>query len=337
MALRCSLLGHDYGDPEVEREREERGSEVVVTVQEFEECARCGDRNILSENTEVTSLSAATDADSLPPEPEPETAIPDSDAEAVEPPTGAADEVGTEVAFSDDGDDDFIDAEADEPAAAADESTDDFDVPTDENGDPVTDDGEILDDDDDDPVAADRERDHGEWPDSDDVGPPVGSENEPSGWPDSDEDGDREDDAPIDAELEDPVEPDEPVTDDAVVLEDDTGTVSGGRGESTAAADARSVTAEPPNASETQGSAAADAGPATGDESAEGGAASGSGIERAGSAPTPSQSDGPREDVPTEFYCPRCDFVSDGDRGSLRAGDICPDCRKGYLGERERR
>ncbi|WP_049941789.1 DUF7093 family protein [Haloterrigena turkmenica] len=337
MALRCSLLGHDYGDPEVEREREERGSEVVVTVQEFEECARCGDRNVLSENTEVTSLSAATDADSLPPEPEPETAIPDSDAETVEPPTGAADEVGTEVAFGDDADDDFIDAEAAEPAAAADESTDDFDVPTDENGDPVTDDGEILDDDDDNRVPADRERDHGEWPDSDDVGPPVGSENEPSGWPDSDEGGDREDDpdVPIDAELEDPVKPDETVTDDAVVLEDDTGTVSGGRGESTAAADARSVTAEPPNAPETQGSP--DAGPATDRESAESGAASGSGIERAGSAPTPSQSDGPLEDVLTEFYCPRCDYVSDGNRGSLRAGDICPDCRKGYLGERERR
>lgn len=332
MALRCSLLGHDYGDPEVEREREERGSEVVVTVQEFEECTRCGDRNVLSENTEVTSLSAATDADSLPPEPEPETAIPDSDAETVEPPTGAADE----VAFGDDADGDFIDAEADEPAAAADESTDDFDVPTDENGDPVTDDGEILDDDDD-PVHADREREHGEWPDSDDVGPPVGSENEPSGWPDSDEGGDREDDpdVPIDAELEDPVEPDEAVTDDAVVLEDDTGTVSGGRGESTAAADARSVTAEPPNAPETQGSP--DAGPATDRESAESGAASGSGIERAESAPTPSQSDGSLEDVPTEFYCPRCDYVSDGNRGSLRAGDICPDCRKGYLGERERR
>lgn len=332
MALRCSLLGHDYGDPEVEHEREERGSEVVVTVQEYEECARCGDRNILSENTEVTSLSAATDVDSLPPEPESEseTAIPDSDAETVEPPTDPAAEGG----YSDDGNADFIDADAGEPAAAADESTDDFDVPTDENGDPVTDDGEILDDDDDDPIA-DRERDHGEWPDSDDVGPPVGSETEPSGWPDSGDEGDREDDTVIDAELEDPVEPDEPVTDDAVVLEDDTGTVSGGRGEPTAAADARSVTAEPPSAPETQGSD--DAGTATGGESPENGAASGSGIERAASAPAPSQSDGPREDVPTEFYCPRCDYVSDGDRGSLRAGDICPDCRKGYLGERERR
>ena len=334
MALRCSLLGHDYGDSEVEREREERGSEVVVTVQEFEECARCGDRNILSENTEVTSLSAATDADSLPTESEPETVRADSDAETVEPPADPTDEVGTEVAFSDD-DDDFIDAEADEPAVAVDESTDEFDVPTDENGDPVTDDGEILDDDDDDPVPDDRERDHGEWPDSDDVGPPVGSENEPSQWPDSDEDGDREDDTPVDTELEDPVEPDEPVTDDAVVLEDDTGNLSGGQGESTAAADARSVTAEPPSEPETQGSN--DASPAMGSESTENEAASGSGIERAASAPAPSQSDGPREDVPTEFYCPRCEYVSDGNRGSLRAGDICPDCRKGYLGERERR
>jgi hypothetical protein len=40
--------------------------------------------------------------------------------------------------------------------------------------------------------------------------------------------------------------------------------------------------------------------------------------------------------VPTEFYCPRCDYVAAGDRASLRAGDICPDCRKGYISERER-
>ncbi|WP_423985358.1 DUF7093 family protein, partial [Haladaptatus sp.] len=28
MGLRCSLLGHDYGESEIEREREEQGNEV---------------------------------------------------------------------------------------------------------------------------------------------------------------------------------------------------------------------------------------------------------------------------------------------------------------------
>lgn len=59
MGLRCSLLGHDFGDVEVEREREERGSEVVVTITEFETCSRCGDRNIVTENTEVRTAEPA--------------------------------------------------------------------------------------------------------------------------------------------------------------------------------------------------------------------------------------------------------------------------------------
>jgi hypothetical protein len=58
MSLRCSLLGHDYGDAEIEREREEQGSEVVVTVREFEECSRCGARSVISENKEVRALDS---------------------------------------------------------------------------------------------------------------------------------------------------------------------------------------------------------------------------------------------------------------------------------------
>jgi hypothetical protein len=55
MGLRC-LLGHDYGETRTEREREERGDELVVTVTEVEECSRCGKTRVVSENTEVTSL-----------------------------------------------------------------------------------------------------------------------------------------------------------------------------------------------------------------------------------------------------------------------------------------
>jgi len=42
MGLRC-LLGHDFGEPELRREREEDGNEVVTTtVTEVKTCARCG-------------------------------------------------------------------------------------------------------------------------------------------------------------------------------------------------------------------------------------------------------------------------------------------------------
>jgi len=57
MGFRCSLLGHNYGDSEVEREREEQGSEVVVTIREEQTCSRCGKTKLLSENKEVTSLA----------------------------------------------------------------------------------------------------------------------------------------------------------------------------------------------------------------------------------------------------------------------------------------
>ncbi|RZV11626.1 hypothetical protein BDK88_0506 [Natrinema hispanicum] len=361
MVLRCSLLGHDFGDTEVEHEREERGSEVVVTVQEFEECSRCGERNVISENTEVTSLAAGTDADSLPndhdPDPtepplepdatdeltsETDAAVIDTDESATEtdaefidadePDSGGdaafvdADEPVTETdaEFIDAGesssetDAEFIDDDTTESTvestptdsdtettSAETTATDDIDLPTDENGDPVVDDGEILEDDD---LAPERDREHGEWPDSSDVGPPVGADSAPTEWPDDDTDTgtDTEDVAA------DPTSTD----DDAVVIDNDV--------PADARNDARSVTAAPPTDDATDDT--------TDDASSE----SASGIEWADSVPTPTDRDnGTADDVPTEFYCPRCDYVASGDRASLRAGDICPDCRKGYLSERE--
>ncbi len=332
MVLRCSLLGHDFGEAEVEREREERGSEVVVTVQEYEECARCGERNVISENTEVTSLSAGTDADSPPAD----------DAEPPEPPLESDSDPadGSEDAEFIDADesatatdptaDDPVDADAGEPTAAepavsdradvepdSSAADDGIDLPTDENGEPVTDDGEILEDDDEPAADSDRDRERGEWPDSDDVGPPTDETSEPADWPDDGPAG--ADDA---AETGAAVDPDA-IDDDAVLLDDEPADPVGGA--DGAATDARSVTAEPP----TQDAA---------EPAAEAASESGTGIERAESVPTPVEGEsGPGENVPTEFYCPRCEYVAAGDRGSLRAGDICPDCRKGYLSERERR
>lgn len=58
MGFRCSILGCEYERAEPERDREQRGDEVVHTVREYEECRRCGDRRLVSENTGVTTARA---------------------------------------------------------------------------------------------------------------------------------------------------------------------------------------------------------------------------------------------------------------------------------------
>ena len=60
MGLRC-LLGHEFSEPEIEREREETGEEAVTTVREVKTCARCGETRIVSENTEVTTIEQLAD------------------------------------------------------------------------------------------------------------------------------------------------------------------------------------------------------------------------------------------------------------------------------------
>ena len=153
MGLRCSLLGHDYGEPEIEREREEQGNEVVVTVREFEECSRCGERSVVSENKEVTAIED--------PEPNPEP----SESEAVE----------TEPATT-------VDAGATSDVEETSTFDDGFEPP--ENAE--EDDGVILDDDNGDDEADDEgERGHGEWPDSDDTEESTGRGH--GAWPDTDE------------------------------------------------------------------------------------------------------------------------------------------------------
>lgn len=62
MSIKCSLLGHRFDERDVERDREENGSEVVVTITELESCSRCGEQRVVSENTEVTT-AATPDAD----------------------------------------------------------------------------------------------------------------------------------------------------------------------------------------------------------------------------------------------------------------------------------
>jgi predicted RNA-binding Zn-ribbon protein involved in translation (DUF1610 family) len=52
-----------------------------------------------------------------------------------------------------------------------------------------------------------------------------------------------------------------------------------------------------------------------------------------------SAGDSTAADVPAdrvEFYCPNCGHARVAGTSSIRAGDICPECKKGYIAERER-
>jgi hypothetical protein len=188
MGLRC-LLGHDYGDTRIEREREERGDELVVTVTEVEECSRCGETRVVSENTEVTRRSEAA-------APEPNSDETDSDAGADTRPTAdrpmddsstgdtssggsatdspSVDETVDVVIDEAESNDDFTgtptarpDSEPSgvggEPSGAT-ASAGETDGPT--QTDPSTDDAEIIDADDSAP-ATEPDRDPGEWPEED--------------------------------------------------------------------------------------------------------------------------------------------------------------------------
>jgi hypothetical protein len=157
MGLRC-LLGHEYGNREVEREREERGDEVVVTYRTVETCERCGERRTVSENKEVRPVRDPEDDD-----PEMATGL-GGGGVTPDPSGGEGDPEDVTVETADDEDaapEPDPEPELDpEPAAnSTDETTaDDVEEPSD--------DGIILDPSDD---EGDADRGHGEWPDPEDL------------------------------------------------------------------------------------------------------------------------------------------------------------------------
>lgn len=175
MGLKCSVIGHKYGETEVEREREEQGSEVVITIQERETCTRCGTTRIVSENKEVTAIETPSDiaddvANTAPDDSEPEstvdTATPDStvEATAVEPSDDDA-ELIDEVDKADDTVTEQSSMTAPEPEHDGPET------------DPETDDGVILDSE----TSGSDDREPGEWPqeaddETDDWEPAMGDD-----------------------------------------------------------------------------------------------------------------------------------------------------------------
>ena len=152
MGIKCSLFGHAFGETTVERDREEQGSEVVSTIRELQTCTRCGERRVVSENKEVTTLETPEDIEpddgSSDPTNQSSAAPAIAEAEADAEPTEASSEhVETEQPPVEDGTDEHAEATAQDDELVDEEP-------------PVTDDAEILDEDDED----EPEREPGQWP-----------------------------------------------------------------------------------------------------------------------------------------------------------------------------
>ncbi|MFB6084057.1 MAG: hypothetical protein ABEJ94_07420 [Halorientalis sp.] len=310
MAIKCSLLGHKFGGTEVEEEREEQGSEVVVTIKEVEICDRCGERRVVSENKEVTSLAAAGEGDSEPdpapeskPEPEPGPG-PESnvaDAGGTGPDVSAAEDDAELLDAGGDGDDTGAGDDAtgidDTPGAESDEQPEpDIATAGEAGGDEpaAEDDGAVILDDE------EPERDPGEWPDEGD-----GEAGQPA------------DDAEPAAE--------EPAGESAA--------------ESTAAADeghAASPGEEWPDeyGYEEESATAPEVDWPEEDEGDDEDWEPGESLTQ--------RIDADAEPVGTatatvpegEFYCPECEFTTPVEESSLRAGDFCPSCHRGTLEHR---
>lgn len=389
MGLRC-LLGHDFGEAEVERDREEEGDEMVVTIREVKTCRRCGTERVISENKEVTSIRTAEEV-GLDSGGETGTDAAEESAPATEESAPAADE-STPAA-------DGSAATADEPAAAAEGAVSDDPadggpsgaVAADEassadldhaQSDPESDDGVIL-------PEEDQERGHGEWPDSEvphEGGTPTDStapaEADSATTAEADDTAaaaDSASDAPETAgasESDEGVEVADGERDEVEILddEDSAGDEEGGDAPGTgvdapesgdAAEGTDSGAAWPDHEGEDVGFDAevGDAGDVsfsgngltpdvdaespgddaeyveTDTERVEANAAdrsggrtdAGTGIAREG----PASVDLSKVDAEARFYCPNCGLTRGAEESSMRAGDICPECRKGYIAERE--
>ncbi|MCG1002054.1 MULTISPECIES: hypothetical protein [Halobacterium] len=295
MGLRCSLLGHDYGEAFVERDREERGDEVVVTERELKECARCGSEKVTAENTEVRSLEPerGESADS----PEPATA---------DEPAAATSEPAASGAFTSASD-------AIEQAEAGMETDDAM------AGDPGADDAVILDDD-----AADE-------PGSDQWDEPAEPEADPEPEPEPVEDDAEVVDAGPASDTESSAQT-EYVDQQQSQQADQQSEPAGDRGRGEWP-DAEGED-EGFDATETADADAEVTATQTDESTFEFGAEEGAvdadtGFTSAG----PLETDEPADELDFALYCPECGFERYAAGSSLRAGDICPECQRGYLAE----
>ncbi|ELZ94878.1 hypothetical protein C440_07377 [Haloferax mucosum ATCC BAA-1512] len=327
MGLTCRLLGHSYGDSETEREREERGDEVVVSIRELQVCARCGHEQVISENKEVTAIRTPEEVGMT--EGEAETAA--AGFEPANPQPGAEDTGAPDIETAPDPETE-AEASADAGASAdadaqpapdhpAVDETAERDGPDSVDAPSVTDDAIILDDDDEEPAARDRTQ----WPDevdeveTDDPMPETPVDGDDAEFIDADaeaNDADAGTDADADAAPEQTRKrgawPEAPGEDEGWNAEPDDGepvSVSFGGG----------LTPEG-NSSPS---------PETNGQYIE--AESDDDFVRADESNVASEA----PDEAIEYYCPNCGHARGASASSMRAGDICPECKKGYIAERE--
>jgi len=367
MGLRC-LLGHDFGEPELRREREEEGDEVVTTVREVKTCARCGETQIVSENTEVTTMEQLADeaaanaggggngagATATPADgdagPAEGTATPGASSRAVDADDAAPAEDG--LTFDEEpgaGSDDAViidDGAADDGAGATDAGPSPHGVeegpgsperssaaseadsaagPEDEDAELLGAGGESTGDraaaSDAPPETAATDETDAEGDDGvilDDEGEAATGDRERGAWPSVDEA-----DAAGDGQTAWPDHGGEDEGFSAEVGEGGEAGVEFGGGLTPEAAERREGESE-----ETEYVEAPDDGEAVAFDAGEGE----TGITR-GESPDLETTG---TDEPTEYYCPECGMVRAADGSSMRAGDICPECKRGYVDERLR-
>jgi len=302
MGLRCSLLGHDYGEAFVERDREERGEEVVVTERELAECTRCGSEKVTAENTEVRALQSerredatASDATTSDAGAEPATAA------------GGADS-STDTSTSDSSGGAFA-----SPTDAIEQAEAGMDTDDSVGEEPDADDAVILDDDADDEPGSDQ------WEE------PETPETEPE--PEPVEDDAEVVDAGADPEPE-PTQPDAGQTHQHADAEASTD-AERARGEWPAA----EGEGEDEGFDATADADAEFAAPDTDDSTFEFGDENVVEADTGFTSAGPLETDEPADELDFALYCPECGFERYAAGSSLRAGDICPECRRGYLAE----
>ncbi|MFB6080321.1 MAG: hypothetical protein ABEJ81_04920 [Haloferacaceae archaeon] len=332
MGLRC-LLGHDFGEREVERERREAGDEVVVVYRTVENCRRCGERRVVSENKEVRSIREVAGVDAGADRP---TDPADAPAERADDPTAGTGRPPASVGRAEpdrtsddragrpaDGAPTTDDAGTSTAAGSLVEAAESVGVP----GSDGTDDDAVI-------ITGG----------SDDGGTGAGGEGDDAGTADDRTDAGTADDR----------------TEVGTAREEDGPTPEGGVELLGNAGDAADVEADAADDDGTDGDGWPTTAPDTEDEGYDavphddtgtdvefgGGFAPRADGDEAGDAAAEAETGvGPvfvraegRSDAdadgPTELRCPNCGTTRTAAGSSLRGGDICPDCRKGYVAER---
>jgi len=368
MSIKCSLLGHDFGETTVEREREEEGTEVVITITEMETCTRCGESRVVSENKEVTTLETPDDGGRA--------------AGGSGPTSGGADETtassdatdefattageGTDTADQTDAvildDDSDVEAGAQAEARGGEPTIPDAESDAAAGSEPDDDDAVIIGDAEGDDETDTAEKSGGDTGAADvtETEPATGGDDtvggeddrEPGEWPDEDTD-------PAERAGEsDEVE----ILDDgpAPSTEDDADGGDSGDDESVVGSafndPASAVEADEGAEVATEQSSSTDEGGAADDDRTVGAwpdeEASGAGSDAMGEWPEETLRDEPAESDASEpslerieghsitvpegkFKCSECGFTTDVESSSLRAGDFCPECHRGTLLQHE--